>query len=155
MYLLFILFICIITALLPSILSKLPIKTSNTQSLLPYLAAGLFLVAVFIPDIHISSETNTFQQHFVGGGLYSACLYFYFRQVFGWSFAWYLELVMLFGWTSAFGVANELLEFWLVKLNISNIDLADADWDLLANTLGALTGYIVWLLYRKMHSEGG
>jgi hypothetical protein len=153
MFLLFIIFICTVTALSPVILRRLGRSTDGTSSFLPYLAAVLFLIAFFIPDIHISTETNTFQQHFVGGGFYSACLYVYFRQVFKWSFAWPLELALLFAWTSAFGVANELLEFILVKLNISSIDLTDADWDLMANSVGALTGYAILMMFKKVRSK--
>jgi hypothetical protein len=149
MYFLFIFCICIATAFLPIILKKI-FGLKNTFSFLPIIAAVLFFVAFLIPDIDISKETDSFQQHLVGGGLYCACLYFYLKQIMKWRFVWYVDLVLLLAFTSAFGVANELLEFTLVKLNIQNINLADADWDLLANTLGAVTGFIIFQLYKKI-----
>jgi uncharacterized membrane protein YjdF len=56
-----------------------------------------------------------------------------------------ISLVVLFAWASAFGVANELIEFTLTKLGLAQIDTGDTDWDLLANTLGAFTGYALLL----------
>jgi hypothetical protein len=146
MFLLFVLFVFLVTGFLPLILRKYT-KLKNTSSFLPPLAAFLFFLAFFIPDIHISKETSTFQQHFVGGGLYCACLYYYLKQVMSWRFSWLLDLVLLFAFTSAFGVANELLEFTLNKLNITHIHTGDTDWDLLANTLGAFTGFILLKLW--------
>jgi hypothetical protein len=108
---------------------------------LPVLAGLLMIVSVELPDIHISTQTTTFQQHFVGGGLYSACLYFYTRRLFNWRPRWLLELLLLFAWVSAFGVANKLIEFSFIELHLAHIDTADTDWDLAANTLGGLVGY--------------
>lgn len=113
---------------------------------LPILAGILMIVSTQLPDVHISTETDTFQQHFVGGGLYTTCLYLYAKQLFRWRLHWLLELVVLFAWVSAFGVANKLVEFALLKLGLVSIDTADAYWDLLANTLGGFVGYA--LLYR-------
>jgi hypothetical protein len=122
------------------------IKLHQSYGWLPALAAFLFIFAFLLPNIHISSETNTFQQHFVGGGIYTACLYIYFKKLLGWKLPLLASFVVLFAWASAFGVANELLEFTLNKLNLAQIGTGDTDWDLLANTLGALTGYVVLLL---------
>jgi hypothetical protein len=108
----------------------------------------LFIIAFFIPDISISSETTTFQQHFVGGGLYVACLYVYVKQLLGWKLPLRASILALFAWVAAFGVANELIEFTLTKLQLAQINTVDADWDLLANTLGAFVGYGLLLLVR-------
>lgn len=152
-FLLFVGSICAITTLIPVILNRVGVRVESTRSPLPYLASALFLVAFLIPDIHISNETNTFQQHFVGGGLYSLCLYLYFKQAFKWRFTGPLEIIVLFAWTSAFGVANELLEFSLVKLQFVSMNLTDSDWDLVANSLGALVGYLVYLILNKTRSK--
>jgi hypothetical protein len=105
------------------------------------LAAVLIIASVLLPDIHISTQTQTFQQHFVGGGMYTACLYFYSRQLFGWRFHWAIELILLFACVSALGVANKLIEFALAQTGVANITTSDADWDLLANTMGGFVGY--------------
>jgi hypothetical protein len=148
MFLLFVLFVFLVTGFLPAILKRTT-NLKNTPSLLPPIAAFLFFIAFFIPDIHISDETTTFQQHFVGGGLYCACLYFYLKQIMSWKVSWIIDLLLLFAFTSAIGVANELLEFTLTKLNLAQIGTGDTDWDLLANTTGAITGFIILKLVEK------
>lgn len=148
--------ISIITATIPYWFPKIFIYISDDKlrpanSWLPMVAGILFAVAFFLPDVHISKETTTFQQHFVGGGMYSACLFAYFKQAFNWRHSWIGLLIFLFAWTSALGVANELLEFSITKLQLTGIDTTDADWDLLANTLGAFFGYaILWLWFRSL-----
>jgi hypothetical protein len=108
-----------------------------------YFAALLMVVSVFLPDIHISNQTQTFQQHFVGGGMYTTCLFMYAKHLFGWRLPWYGEVVVLFTWVSTLGVAVELLEFLTTQIGITHLANADTDWDLLANTLGAFTLFII------------
>lgn len=153
MFLLGILFIVLVTALLPYLIQYLAtampgvtLKTSHNW--LPVVAAFLFLIAWFIPDVHVSHETTTFQQHFVGGGVYSACLYVYFKKLLGWKVSLVSSFILLFAWVSAFGVANELVEFTLTKTGLANIGTGDTDWDLLANTLGAALGYVLLIMIK-------
>jgi hypothetical protein len=122
------------------------IKFLPASSWLPVLAGVLMAISTQFPTIHISNETTTFQQHFIGGGLYTACLYLYAKQLFGWRLHWLVDLLALFAWVSAFGVANKLVEFALLKLGLAHIYTGDAYWDLLANTLGGFAGY--GLLYK-------
>jgi len=140
--------IALLTALLPYLIKRLArvlptVKIHESADWLPILAAFLFVIAWFLPNIHISDETTTFQQHFVGGGMYCACLYVYFKKLFGWKLPLATSLIVLFAWVSAFGVANEMLEFTLTKLGLAQIGIGDTDWDLLANTLGAFMGYFI------------
>ena len=116
---------------------------------LPVLAGVLMVVSTQLPNIHISNQTSTFQQHFVGGGMYSACLYLYAKQLFRWRLNWLIDLLALFAWVSAFGVANKMMEFALLELHLAHINTADAYWDLLANTLGVFAGYLLLLLLRR------
>lgn len=148
MFLVITLCITLITALLPYIVWRLVPLVSHVTirrhyDWLPIAAAVCYAVAWFIPDIHISDETRTFQQHFVGGGMYCAFLYVYLKQLLGWRLPFVASLIVLFAWVSAFGVANELVEFTLTKLQFAHIGLTDTDWDLVANTLGAFAGYIL------------
>jgi hypothetical protein len=117
------------------------LRLRRAYSWLPVLAGVLIVVSTYLPSVHISSQTSTFQQHFVGGGMYSAVLYIYFMQLLNWRVHWLVAVFSLFAWVSAFGVANKLGEFALVELHLANIDTADADWDLLANTVGGFVGY--------------
>lgn len=163
--LLSILLFTLFTAQLPNIAKQvvgfLPaIKVQKSYDLLPILAAFLFIIAWSLPNIHTSNETTTFTQHFVGGGTYSACLFVYFKKLFGWELSLIPSLLVLFAWVSAFGVANELIEFTLTKLNLAQFATGDTGWDLLANTLGALMGYLLLravkverIEHKKMTSE--
>ncbi|HMS25481.1 MAG TPA: hypothetical protein PKB15_07340 [Acidimicrobiia bacterium] len=107
------------------------------------MAGIVFFGAFLVPDIHITDETQTFQQHFIGGGIYTALLYSYFKLLLGWKTHWTIDLLLLFAWTSAFGVASELAEFTLLKLHLTNINIEDTGWDLLANSSGAFLSYLI------------
>lgn len=151
MYLLFITFIFFLTASLPWWLPKF-IKRHPPQAApnwLPVLAGLLFCIAGWLPDIHISHQTTTFQEHFVGGGLYCALLFVYLKRAFGWKRSRVASFVALYAFTCALGVANELFEFVVTQLNITHIDITDTSWDLAANTLGAVVGYVLLVLFKQ------
>lgn len=155
MLLLGILLVSLATVCLPIILrlvNKNPsiIPITGSYNWLPAVAGLIFFIAWFIPDIGISSETTTFQQHFVGGGIYSALLYIYFKHIFGLNRKGLTDIACLFAWVSSFGVASELLEFTLTKLGLAHIPTGDTDWDLLANTAGAFLCYTAYILVQKV-----
>jgi len=52
-----------------------------------------------------------------------------------------LDGIFLFAFVSSLGVINKLLEFFLLKTGLMRLDTADAYWDLLANTVGAILLY--------------
>jgi hypothetical protein len=140
------------TAALPLLLNlaaqQFPAFTfRRSNPLWAYLAALFIVVSVLLPDIHISNQTHTFQQHFVGGGMYAACLFMYVKRLLNWELHWVAEVLVVFAWVSAFGVAVELLEFLATQAGIVRLANADTDWDLLANTLGSFT---VLFLYRLL-----
>lgn len=143
MFGLFILLVITATATIPLWLRLFGLRPTFNGPLtfLPVIAAALFLVSYSLPNPIFVDQTNTFVQHFVGGGLYTACLYVYFSSVFKWRFSVPISLLLLFGWVSAFGAANELFELLLNQLAMTNINLRDTNWDILANTLGAFVGY--------------
>lgn len=116
--------------------------TQKTSPTLPIIAAILFLISFYLPDIQISPQTVTFQQHFIGGGMFSALLYIYAKRLLHWRTSWFTELALLFAWVSTLGVANELLEFGISQAGIMAIDTSDTGWDLLANTSGAYFAYL-------------
>lgn len=151
LFLLVILLIAIAAALLPifvpKILRHFGIKTYPAPSWIPIFAAFIFLAAPFFPDIGLFSETDTFQWHFTGGA-FTALLYIYLTRLIGWRPHWGVALIALFAWTSALGVINELFEFALTKSNILHIDISDTSWDLVANTSGSFTVYVLYALAR-------
>jgi len=147
-FFLIIVLMAIVTAFLPPIIryaSKLfpKVKLYPAKAWLPALAGVLIVVSTQLPNIHISTQTTTFQQHFVGGGMYSVCLYLYAKQLFNWRLHWFVDILALFAWVSAFGVANKMMEFALLELRLAHIDTTDAYWDLFANTLGGFVGYLI------------
>lgn len=56
------------------------------------------------------------------------------------------QLFSLFALVSALGCVNELVELGAVKAGISRLTLEDTNWDILANSLGALVAYAGYLL---------
>jgi hypothetical protein len=150
MFTLIVLTITVLTALLPLIVPQLTwilrLRTYPSPVWLPSIAAVLFYFSFYLPDIHISPETTTFQQHLVGGGMYSGVLYLYAKRLFHWNFSGIGDIVMLFAWVSSLGVINKLLEFALAKSNLMILDMSDAYWDLLANTLGAYLVYLILMV---------
>lgn len=157
MYLVFLAAVVTFTALIPlwapKIAAHYKLAVHAAPLWLPILAAVCFGVAPLLPDVHISAQTNSFQEHFFGGGIYTALLYIYFTRLFGWRRHWVVALLALFAWTSALGVANELLEFALVKLNITYIDITDTSWDLVANTVGSLLTYTLLLPFLRQKRD--
>lgn len=121
------------------------LRFQKTSPALPVVAGILFIISFFLPDIGWFSQTDSFQQHFVGGGMYAALLFFYFRQALGLRhYVLWQDFVLLFAWVSSLGVLSELAELTLVYLGAIHINLADTSWDLLANTLGGLLVYTIY-----------
>lgn len=152
---LLIVLLALATAFLPILLSYawkfFPAATPQPASpWLPILAGILLVISIQLPDIHISNQTSTFQQHFVGGGMYSACLYLYAKQLGNWHLHGLPDLFALFAWVSALGVANKLMEFTLLEMHLVHINTGDAYWDLLANTTGGLVGYALFFMLIKV-----
>lgn len=125
--------------------------------LLVYAAVLPMLWHLLVPDELNSIREVNFLQHALGGvsvGL--ICLYFIsiFRDKFNvmsggfnlWT-NFVFQVVFVYMCVSAFGVANELLEFLLdwADVGIFSADRYDVWFDLTANTTGA---FLVFLLYR-------
>jgi hypothetical protein len=151
-------FVALMTAALPWIIDRCQppaARTGRRWWWLVLLAAAAFPLSELLPNIHISAETSTFQQHFVGGGFYCALLYTYCKLRFNWLSPWLIDLLLLFAFVSALGVANELVEFLMVKVgHIPHIDISDTSWDLTANTTGCFVGYgLLRLVLRSVRRE--
>ena len=111
------------------------------------IACILFFVSWYLPSPLIEGQNTSFTTHFVGGGLFVSFLWLYFKRAFRWRSAWWLEGFSLFALVSALGSVNELFELLAVKVGLTNILLTDTNWDILANSLGALAVFIGYLLY--------
>ena len=60
----------------------------------------------------------------------------------------------VFALVSALGCINELAELFMVKVGLASIKLDDTNWDILANTLGATTIWIGWIIANFMTKKG-
>jgi glycopeptide antibiotics resistance protein len=75
-------------------------------------------------------------------------IWIYIKHYFKWNYLWVIELVSLLALVSLLGVANELFELLIVHIGLTNLHLTDTSWDLLMNTLGAVTVWMIYVLLR-------
>lgn len=138
---------------MPWLLARYVFVTDRTRKL-PYsrhvaylwVAAVLWLVSFFLPNLPVTVESDTFTQHMTGGAV-ATVLFFYLVNVYKISFKyWWKPIVALYFFVSGLGVANELMELFLQKTNLMYIENDDVCWDLLANTTGAFLAYAVMRL---------
>jgi glycopeptide antibiotics resistance protein len=134
------------------------IFTTNRTRMLPYTkhawhlwaAAIVWLLALTLPNIPISAETDTFTMHTLGG-VVAALLFAYVVKVYKIGFtAWWQPWVALYFFASGLGVFNELFEFFLDSTGISLVIGGDEWWDLLANTIGAFLAYGIMHLVSRV-----
>lgn len=107
-------------------------------------AALLFSVSLFLPSPIIDGSDTEFWTHFFGGGFFMGILCVYFRPLLKQKLRWYQELFILFMLVSTFGVINELYELFAHQIGSFHESLDDTSWDLLANTLGSLTFFMLY-----------
>lgn len=131
--------------LFPAVLEKLTGKQASRTTLLG-IAGIVFFISWFLPSPLIDGRNTAFMTHLIGGGVYCGLLWLYTKRHLHWKASWLLELITLFAFVSAFGVANELFELFIVHFKfVTSLNLTDTSWDLLANTLGAL---LFWVVYK-------
>ena len=116
-----------------------------------FLACSFFFVSWYLPSPLIDGNDTSFTTHFVGGGLFTGLLWLYFKYSLRLRGPWWIEGFTLFALVSALGCVNELFELSIVQTGIHHMTLDDTSWDILANSLGALTIYIGYLLYDSWH----
>jgi len=110
-------------------------------------ASLLFSLSLFLPSPVINGIDTEFWTHFFGGGFFIGLLYVYFQPLIKRDLKWYQEIILLFMLVSTFGVINELYELFAQQVGIFHESLEDASWDLLANTLGVITFYVLYRSY--------
>lgn len=117
------------------------------------LAAALWVVALVVPNVPVSSETTTFSMHMTGG-VVAAVLFLYAIWCYGWKFdTWWQKWVGLFFFVSALGVVNELFELFLNRVGYPGMILGDERWDLLANTIGAFAAYGAYQIAKRLRKQ--
>lgn len=124
-----------------------------------YAAAIPFLWYLLVPKELNDIRYINFLQHAVGGGVAVGFVSLYFISVFREKFhsvivwnSFFFQAVFVYMCVSAFGVANEILEFLLdfVGIGIFSADRYDVWFDLTANTIGSFTVFIVYSTLKKV-----
>lgn len=118
----------------------------NTYILLA--ACLLFFISWYLPSPEIQGQQTAATTHFIGGGVFTGLIWIYIKHYFKWNYLWVIELVSLLALVSLLGVANELFELLIVHIGLTNLHLTDTSWDLLMNTLGAVTVWMIYVLLR-------
>lgn len=115
-------------------------------------ACLLFFLSLFLPSPLIHGRNTQFCTHFFGGGVFTGLVWLFIIKNLKWKLSSFLELLSLYFLVSALGVANELFEFAVNGADLIKIPSFDTWWDLFANTLGALT---FWVIYRLTQDKWG
>lgn len=132
----------------PQVIKWLSGRTAQRNILL-VVACVVYFVSWYLPSPLIHGRDTSFTTHVVGGGIFSGLLWLYTKQQLKWKANKAVELTALIAMVSILGVANELLELALVEVGLSRLTLTDTNWDLVANTLGAMgywVGYEIFIL---------
>ena len=137
------------------VLPQLISVRSTTYRPVLALAGLLFLVSWYLPSPLVNGEQTHFMTHFVGGGLFTATLgaYILLATKRTTRYAWYYEAAMLYALVSALGVANELFEVMLYRVGLMPAGISDTSWDLVANTLGAALGFVLYKSAMRLWSR--
>lgn len=108
--------------------------------------AAASIISLVIPD----RVTGNFFYHAVGGGVTTALLYIYLLRTYRQRYSWRVEVALLYGFVSALGVMNELAEYageFVIRVGFFSWDSHDTWRDLTANTLGAISAWLIYRLY--------
>ncbi len=138
----------------PYVLKKNGFDSEQKYRWLLYVACLLFFISWYLPSPLIDGRDTSFMKHFVGGGLFTGLFWVYLISSMKWRAHWLIMTFSLFALVSALGCINELAELFMVKAGIAKIEIDDTNWDILANTLGAATIWIGWLIVDFMTKKG-
>lgn len=142
--------IALLTLLMPYV-KKHGKREKNVRFAL-FIACFSYAIAWYVPSPMIDGMDTAFWTHFLGG--FSVGLIWLYLVGSGvWKIPSFgMQVLSLYALVSSLGVLNELAEYVLVKMDLFSITLADTSWDLVANSLGAASFYIVYkavLLFKK------
>lgn len=109
------------------------------------LSALVALVIAIVIHNTFNSIASNFILHALGGGVAASLLYFYVKLSLKINVNWKIDLLVLFAFVSVLGCLNELAEYLLDSLQVSEFSLDRKDtWrDIVANTSGAFVGWLV------------
>lgn len=131
--------------IVPYVLRKNGFNVEKKYRWLLYVACLLFFISWYLPSPLIDGQDTSFTTHFVGGGVFTGLLWVYLVLAMRWRSHWLVMAFSLFTLVSALGCINELAELFMVKFGLARITLDDTNWDILANTLGAVAVWFGWV----------
>ena len=138
----------------PYVLRKNGFNSEQKYRWLLYVACLLFFISWYLPSPLIDGRDTSFMKHFVGGGLFTGLLWVHLISSMKWRAHWLIMAFSLFALVLALGCINELAELFMVKAGIAKIEIDDTNWDILANTLGAATIWVGWMIADFMTKKG-
>lgn len=126
--------------------------------LLLILAAFLPIAWSFLPrELHGDRFIN-FLQHATGGGVAVGLVSIYFinslKEKYPTLTHFFFQVLFFYALVSMFGVLNELLEFFLdyFEIGVFSSDRYDTWFDLLANTTGSVTIFVLYRIRQLIYS---
>ncbi len=143
---------------LPQLLVKVFTKEVKIDSKTIYLiAAGLLpMFWIFVPRVYVSLREVNFLQHAIGGGVAVGLVGFYLIESLKNTFPvlqkFPAQIIFTYLLVSGFGVANEILEFLLDYLGVGifSADRYDTWFDLVANSTGAISVFLLIILFKGL-----
>jgi hypothetical protein len=122
-----------------------------------WIAGGIIALAIALSyaDVHLNTGYSNFLLHFFGGGVVSVLWWRYFNTHFLLARTWLQDFMYVWALVCMMGVANELFEFFLDStLGYQfSFDRYDTWWDLVANSLGAIVGWVSTYSFEKNKSK--
>lgn len=132
-------------AIVPYVLRKNGFNDEKKYRWILCLACLLFFISWYLPSPLIDGQDTSFTTHFVGGGLFTGLFWVYLVSSMKWRAHWLVMAFSVFALVSVLGCINELAELFMVKVGLARITLDDTNWDILANTLGAVAVWFGWV----------
>ncbi len=120
----------------------------------PLIVGGfLYFIAWYLPSPLIQGNQTAFVTHFIGGGIFTGFFWLYTKKQLQLKLHPFVDLVCLYIIVSTLGVSNELFELFANLAKLTTITGFDTWWDLLANSLGALTFWIIFWLIKIINKK--
>lgn len=146
-------FLFVVPQLVVKVLNKKPAIDRDIIYLV--FAFCLPLIWIFLPKEILHTRGVNFVQHALGGGVAVGFVSIYLIQSLKENFPllgkFPVQIIFVYALVCMFGVGNEILEFVLdlFDVGIFSADRYDTWFDLVANTSGAATIFILYKIFKR------